>query len=57
LAKKNVPVHEIARRLGHTDIETTFTYLGLTKDSLETVANAIDEWNEEIMRMAGKGKL
>jgi len=57
LAKKNVPVHEIARRLGHTDIETTFTYLGLTKDSLETVANAIDEWNEEIVKMTANGKL
>jgi integrase len=56
LAKKNVPIHEIARRLGHTDIETTFTYLGLTKDSLETAANAIDEWNEEIAKMISKDK-
>lgn len=56
LAKKGVPIHEIARRLGHTDIETTFTYLGLTKDSLETAANAIDEWNEEIAKMMAKAR-
>ncbi len=36
-----------ACRLGHTDIETTFTYLDLTKDSLEAAVNAIDEWNME----------
>src|SRR5262245_38405779 len=57
LAKKRVPIHEIARRLGHTDIETTFIYLGMTKDSLETAANAIDEWNEEIAKMMAKDKL
>lgn len=56
LAKKGVPIHEIARRLGHTDFETTFTYLGLTKDSLDTAANAIDEWNEVIAKLIENGK-
>jgi integrase len=47
LAKKRVPIHEISRLLGHTDIKTTFIYLGLTESSVGEAAQAIDEWNAE----------
>ncbi|MCI0665404.1 MAG: site-specific integrase, partial [Acidobacteria bacterium] len=47
LAKSGVPIHEISRLLGHTNLETTFRYLGLTEDSVENAAAALDKWNEE----------
>lgn len=46
LAKSGVPIHEISRLLGHTNLETTFRYLGLTEDSVENAAAALDRWNE-----------
>jgi integrase len=42
-----VPIHEISRLLGHTNLETTFRYLGLTDDSVENAAAVLDKWNEE----------
>lgn len=47
LAKSGVPIHEISRLLGHTNLETTFRYLGLTDDSVENAAAVLDKWNEE----------
>lgn len=49
LAKSGVPIHEISRLLGHTNLETTFRYLGLTEDSVENAAAALDRWNEGAM--------
>jgi integrase len=46
LAKSGVPIHEISRLLGHTNLETTFRYLGLTEDSVENAAAVLDRWNE-----------
>jgi integrase len=47
LAKSGVPIHEISRLLGHTNLETTFRYLGLTDDSVENAAAVLDKWNGE----------
>jgi len=46
LAKSGVPIHESSRLWGHTNLETTFRYPGLTEDSVENAAAALDKWNE-----------
>jgi integrase len=47
LAAKGLPISEIARTLGHTQINTTYRYLNANSESRQRVVSMIDEINEE----------
>jgi integrase len=45
LAASNIPIAEIARLLGHTQISTSFRYINASNDSLKRAAAALDAFN------------
>ena len=45
LAASNIPIAEIARVLGHTQISTSFRYINANTDSLKRAAAALDLFN------------
>jgi integrase len=47
LAARGLPISEIARTLGHTQINTTYRYLNANKESRARVVSIIDEINDE----------
>jgi integrase len=51
LAARGLPISEIARTLGHTQINTTYRYLNANKESRDRVVNIIDEINEETEKL------
>jgi integrase len=47
LASLDLSISEIARQLGHTQINTTYRYLNTNKESRNRVVNLIDKINED----------
>ena len=53
LANAGIPVHVIARRLGHSDIQTTSRYLAEVGDDLLSVADVLDRRHQAQRRERG----
>lgn len=52
LAASNIPIAEIARVLGHTQLATSYRYINANTDSLKRAAAALDTFNGTITEAA-----
>ena len=43
-----VPIEEVARILGHSDVKTTFRYVNLNQKTIDKVRNVLDTYNDAV---------
>ena len=44
-----VPIEEVARVLGHSDVKTTYRYVNLNQKTIDKVRNVLDTYNDAVV--------
>ena len=48
LIASGVPIEEVARILGHSDVKTTYRYVNLNQKTIDKVRNVLDTYNDAV---------